>query len=342
MTRALAEHARLRTILKIVGWSSAIGFVMGYWIGRNDLVSALQGFFTGAIVSGLIASVEYGLLRSRAGETVVHGPFAVHVLAKALLYLIATVFGVLAADALFYSSYLRSGFPNPQFLLAVGISVVFAFTFSFIMSLSALLGPKVLSSFITGRYHAPREESRIFLFVDMAGSTQHAERLGPIRFHLFLRRFMNHVGEAADMTGGEIHKYVGDEAIITWPLAAASGGQPLACLGHLRRRISEEASRYRHEFDAVPDFRAGLHGGKIVAGELGGWKKEIAYLGDAVNTTARIAEACRELGHAVLASQSTVAAMPLPSGATLSPIGPVALRGKTEPIELAAVAFGGP
>ena len=60
----------------------------------------------------------------------------------------------------------------------------------------------------------------MLLFIDMESSTAIAERLGEAGFLDFLNRFV------ADVTGpivaqrGEIHKYVGDELIVTWALAA--------------------------------------------------------------------------------------------------------------------------
>ena len=51
-----------------------------------------------------------------------------------------------------------------------------------------LIGPRALLNFITGRYHAPVEENRFVLFVDIAGSTGLAERLGGIGIHRFLDR----------------------------------------------------------------------------------------------------------------------------------------------------------
>ena len=44
--------------------------------------------------------------------------------------------------------------------------------------MNRLLGQHVLLNFVTGRYHQPRVEERVFLFIDMEGSTGFAERLG--------------------------------------------------------------------------------------------------------------------------------------------------------------------
>ena len=51
----------------------------------------------------------------------------------------------------------------------------------------------------------------------MKNSTGIAERLGAVRFHELLNDFFRDIAEAALECGAEIHKYVGDEAILTWP-----------------------------------------------------------------------------------------------------------------------------
>ena len=53
---------------------------------------------------------------------------------------------------------------------------------------------------------------------------------GPIRFHELLNAFFRDIADAALECEAEIHKYVGDEAILTWPDATANAdGEYLAC-----------------------------------------------------------------------------------------------------------------
>lgn len=337
MMRALADPSQIRVIPKIVGVSAVIGVGFGIVLGEGGTRSAIQGAATGVFISLPIAWVELGLIRTRAGEQIAQSRFAIHVLTKASLYLVAVVAGILLSDALFSRSYVGPGFASRQFMIVVGAAFAVSLAISFTMALSAMLGPKVLASFITGRYHQPREERRVFLFVDMIGSTAAGERLGPIRFHLLLRRFIYDVGDAVAATRGEIHKYVGDEVIVTWPEDAALTGLPVACVGLIRDRIADHAEAYRREFGIVPEFWAAIHGGTIVAGELGGWKAEIAFIGDVVNTAARIAEACRTTGRHFLGSRQTIEGMRLPPRFRAEPLGPVALRGRTETVELVAL-----
>src|SRR4029450_14007858 len=125
--------------------------------------------------------------------------------------------------------------------------------------------------------------------VDMKNSTGMAERLGPIRFHELLNDFFRDVADAALECQAEIHKYVGDEAILTWPgERALPEADVLACPFIALDCIAANGERYRQRYGVVPEFRASLHYGEIVAGEIGDVRRDIAYRGDTLNVAARL------------------------------------------------------
>ena len=65
---------------------------------------------------------------------------------------------------------------------------VIAVLTNLVLGIANLIGPRALLNFVTGRYHTPVEENRFVLFVDIAGSTGLAERLGGIGIHRLLDR----------------------------------------------------------------------------------------------------------------------------------------------------------
>ena len=73
-------------------------------------------------------------------------------------------------------------------------------------------------SVVVARFDAPREEQRIVTFIDLIGSTAIAERLGSVRFHGLLSDVFTHLSKVVADFGGEVHRYVGDALIATWPL----------------------------------------------------------------------------------------------------------------------------
>jgi adenylate cyclase len=75
----------------------------------------------------------------------------------------------------------------------------------------------------------------------------------------------------------------------------------------------------------------------VVAGEMGTVKKEIVFLGDTLNTAARIVDACRANGETVIASKTLLDRLTVPAGLRTRPLGAVPLRGKGQPVELVAL-----
>jgi len=171
----------------------------------------------------------------------------------------------------------------------------------------------------------------------MRGSSAIAERLGEVRFLAFLNRFIVDLSLAIAEAGGEIHKYVGDEVIATWRLGPGAGNEPRcvrACFGALDR-LAAGGTGYEREFGERADFRAGLHCGPVAVGELGWLKKEIALIGDAMNTASRIEQACRDTGCRVLASATLLERLAaLPDGVTRRALGPLPMRGKEQAVDL--------
>ena len=76
----------------------------------------------------------------------------------------------------------------------------------------------------------------------------------------------------------------------------------------------------------------------MVVGELGYLKKEIALIGDSMNTAARIQEACRDTSYRVLASAALLERMTeLPAGVQRRALGPMPIRGKQNAVALYAL-----
>jgi adenylate cyclase len=194
----------------------------------------------------------------------------------------------------------------------------------------------VLFAFAAGRYHNPRIEERVLLFIDMRASTAIAERLGELHYLSLLNRFVGDVSFAVAEAGGGIHKYVGDEVIATWRLAP--GVNPPVCVSAAFAaldRIAAQGPAYEREFAVVPDFRAALHSGPVAVGELGSLRREIALIGDTMNTAARILETCRDTDNRVLASAPLIERLAtLPPGVTRRRLGELPMRGKERPLEL--------
>ncbi|HZB91691.1 MAG TPA: adenylate/guanylate cyclase domain-containing protein [Stellaceae bacterium] len=331
-----------RLILRIL-WFTLLGAAAGITIGRFQVVAAgdtpVEGYLSGAAIGatlGLVLSSFEIALNFPWAERLRQAPFLVLLSLRSLVYLgviLASLIGARVVMGGPQSSALS--IPRDEFLLSLAV----AFGFNLLSGMNLLLGPGVLFNFAAGRYHRPRLETRALLLIDLKGSTAIAERLGERRFLTLLNRFIADVSIAVTGAGGEIHKYVGDEIIATWRLRRASNAAAAirACFA-AHARITARAARYQREFGLTPEFRAALHCGPVVIGELGIVKMEIALIGDAMNTAARIEQACRDTGHPVLASAALIDRVEaLPAGITKRALGDWHLRGKEAALALYAL-----
>jgi adenylate cyclase len=292
-----------------------------------------RGALTGAVIGVVLTSFDAFVLRGPLGAPLRRAPFTVHVAVRTGVYLIVILLALKLGVWAFPSPGER-GIESPDVLF----SLAAAFVFAFIQDVNSLLGQNVLINFITGRYYAPRVESRVFLFLDMEGSTGLAERLRPLAFHRLLNRFVLDLTRPIVAARGEIHRYVGDELIATWKLeeGTADGRCVAACFAAIDQ-LARHAPDYRREFGVAVAVRAGLHSGPVVTGEMGSERKEIVFLGDTVNTTARIQELCRETGDRVLASADLIDRLELPPGIAKRSLGDLRLRGKGADLALYAL-----
>ena len=71
-------------------------------------------------------------------------------------------------------------------------------------------------SMLIGEYHKPKNENRIFIFLDINESTSIAEDLGHTRYFMMLRRFFRDITLPIMANDGEIYQYVGDEVVLNW------------------------------------------------------------------------------------------------------------------------------
>ena len=333
----------IRIILpKLVSYVLAaivIGSVYGHFTttaaSPTDFHGLIRGGVTGALIGGVIGPLDTFLLQA-PGAPLTRVPFLLNVAVRAIVYLGVFLF------ALVVGHWLVPDHPQTSVFSFQRLDILFCFAATFVVSfvfeVNRLLGQNVLLAFATGRYYRAKVEQRIFLIIDMKNSTAAAERLGEVGFHRLLNRLVVDLSGAIVLRKGEIYKYVGDEVIATWPLAEGVKDAYClrACFAAIARLV-DRASDYEREFGRRVEFRAGLHCGPVVVGELGSVKKEIALSGDTLNTAARIVDACRDTGEQVIASAALLNQLSLPTSIVARPLGLVPLRGKEQAVELFAL-----
>lgn len=177
----------------------------------------------------------------------------------------------------------------------------------FILQVDNKFGKGILWKFIIGKYKNPVQEKRIFMFLDLKSSTSIAEQLGNTQYHEFLKDFFKDITNAIIYNKGEIYQYVGDEVVVSWEFQnGIEGSSCVKCFFDMKKSIENVAEVYQEKYSLVPEFKAGIHSGAVIAGEIGIMKKEITYSGDVLNSTARIQSMCNELETDILLSDELI------------------------------------
>jgi adenylate cyclase len=326
----MTDAEKWRILARVLGFTVPVGMLIGSalgWLIGGEGTSMAAGAVIGLLVTVGMVSFEVswavGLIPRRWREA----PFLVVLVTRSLVWLAAIVVGM-SLPLLTVAQISPGDLVDQTFVIAVAVSFVGALLSNFIGQVNRLLGYRVLVRLILGRYHRPREEVRVFLLVDLRGSSQIAEELGNLRYHAFLKRFISDVTASAMRYRGEVHRYVGDEVILTW--TAEEGIRDARCIRTvfaISESLKAARTEYEADFGIAPGFRAGLHLGPVVTGEIGTIKHEIAFLGDTLNAAARIEQACKELHQEFLASADVVSALDLPGDIAAESLGRIELRG---------------
>lgn len=206
------------------------------------------------------------------------------------------------------------------------------------LQVSDKYGPGGFRSLISGKHFRPKSDHRIFLFLDLRSSTSIAEQLGEELYFRLLRRCFRDMTNCILDHRGDIYQYVGDEVVVSWPVQRGiEKANCLHCYFDIQQLFASNASAYQKSFGVSPVFKAGLHLGRVTAGEIGVIKKDIAYSGDVLNTTARIQGTCNQLGQEVLISSELMQKLKDNRAFEFQSMGHIHLRGKSDELEVFTV-----
>jgi len=238
----------------------------------------------------------------------------------------------------------HGAFPNRFVLFMTSPTVVFGTFYSLIvnslisitMSASLILGRGMLKNIISGKYYTPIKERRIFMFLDLNDSTMIAEKLGHLSFSKLIQDCFYELS-IFNTYKGEIYKYVGDEAIITWSVSADTNMNCIQSFFAFAALLEKKSAYFMNEYKVIPSFKAGIHIGSVTVTEIGKNKREIAYLGDTVNTTARIQGQCNLLMSDLLISEDLLDVLRVSAKYIIKEMGSYILKGKNEPVRIYSI-----
>ena len=346
---------------------SSISFISQYFF-IYDLLALKKlsgsfpflGEFIGSVLVGLFGGLAGGYLlvfklRSRYKER----SFAFGIVNAGLMFILTYValmaIGLFIIDIVYFSfqgnfSYAFSMSVNnvlfnilsPSFFINVFLFGFLVSCTQFMLQVSDKFGPGILWKFLIGKYYRPRQEERIFMFLDLRSSTTIAEKLSSKKFFDLLKDVFQDITEPILNSQGEIYQYVGDEVVITWPVdQGLAGNNCLLCFFRIQHALEQKEKYYRQKYELLPSFKAGLHIGEATVGEIGVIKKDIVYSGDVLNTASRIQGECNNQNVNILLSSDLLERMQLNGAYKQIALGEFPLKGKKERTALYSITARG-
>ncbi len=317
-------------------------------MGEYNLANAaLAAVIWGALGGFLFAYLEIFVLQNKFRRQ----PFSRVVLIKGGLYVLMLTVLNIFISFLFNSFLAGRAVSDPQVWQNVKAFVYstafwhplfpfFGLTLLtlFIMQISQRFGQGEMMKMLGGRYFQPKEEKRIFMFLDLKSSTAIAEKLGHGQFFNLINDFFHDITDTIIAYRGEIYDYVGDEIIVCWTTTnGIDSANCLQCFFAIEEVIATREDYYKGKYGMVPEFKAGLHLGYATVGEIGRVKKSISYSGDVLNTASRIQSICNDYNEKLLISEDLSSSLVDKPNLNINKIGTIPLKGKEKPVDIYAV-----
>ncbi len=348
MDTSIKRNQKIKSIILISLAGIIIGSLFTAIAFGFDSARIIKGAVGGFLITSILGIFENFVFQSKLKKL----KFSIVLIIRTLVYIVVISLSVMfvwiihestlnsvTVFATIQSSDFKHFVFEGDFKKILLFSVVAGFLINLFTQINSLLGKNVLLNYLKGKYHNPKEEERIFMFLDLSSSTTIGEKLDPIAYHKFMNLYFFDIDDAIVETKGEIYQYVGDEVVISWKdNNGIDNANCLRCFFKIRQKIDSLSDFYEKEFGNVPGFKAGLHSGIVVTGEIGASKREIVFHGDVLNTASRIQAQCNSLKKTFLASEDVLRKVKLPDEYVSESLGKFMLRGKEHQVELFSIA----
>jgi len=228
-------------------------------------------------------------------------------------------------------------FSLPVIPIALIYALIANFAIALFLQINMMLGNGNLFRIIRGKFYTPKVDKRIFMFLDLRGSTTIAEKLGHLKYSQLIQDCFYDLS-IVHKYKADIYQYVGDEAVLEW--RAGNGKESMNCIKTFfafQDQIAGRAEFYRGKYEHLPEFKAGMNIGDVTIAEVGEMKREIAFHGDAINTAARIQGECNRLNSDLLVSEELLNYVTLEPWVKSDLKGRIHLKGKEEAIGIYSI-----
>jgi adenylate cyclase len=174
------------------------------------------------------------------------------------------------------------------------------------------------------------------LFQDIRGFTSLSERTPPAALLAMLNVFFTEMVAAVESHGGIVKQFTGDGVMALFGAPVQHPDDPSRAVQaaiDMLRRLDGFNQQRAQAGAATLRIGIGIHTGEVVAGPIGpDTRMEYGVVGDAVNLASRVQELTKEVGAAILVTDTTAAYLEEQFQFGAQAVLPV--RGKAEPIRV--------
>lgn len=305
---------------------------------RLDFASSVKIVLTLGPIMGVFSGLTQVWMEDRIYRRVSILKFLALRLVNTLLFLVL----LMVSAFLVYKTYFNLQQSFAAFAFQAGGFAVYFYLIlidlliNTMRQLNLMFGGRNLAKILTGKFYIPREEERVFMFLDLQSSTQLAEKLGHQLYSSLIQDCFNDLAVVIECQA-EIYQYVGDEAVLTWNRSAGlEHDNAINAYFRYKDQLESRESYYMKTYGVIPFFKAGMHLGIVMVTEIGKYKREIAYHGDTINTAARIQGQCNALKAELLISEDLKQHIQGPYQA--KNVGSILLRGKESEVDIYALS----
>ena len=352
-----SNHAR-RFVFNLVFWIGVFTFILGvryYDIGNIAFLNVpveipIYRIFFNGLVGGLVVGFFYTLVEWRLDSVQLYNHSFLVVILLRTMYLFLVC--IISMASLAYLNYVFDVYTNTidpdevsslKYILSSTVRFLFLgalignFFLSVFHTLRSKIGYQEFNNLLMGKYREPQEEHRAFMFLDLKSSTTIAEKLGHKKYSRLIQDSFRDLTGALVQTEAEVYQYVGDEAVLSWPIEKAIENDNCLRAHQIFQNILEERSTYyQKQYGMLPVFKAGVNLGPVTVVEIGVLKRAIVYHSDVLNTASRIQSLCNQYDETLLVSQEIVEQLDT-STHRFEEIGDILLRGKTKRVKVYTV-----
>lgn len=303
-------------------------------------VASLGGAIIGTFIGAMEIFVYPRFIKQRS--------FGFSIVLRSLIFIITILFVTLFIIYFYYSQISLDGaevleaalnyYWSVSFLAIVIYLLILSALMDFILQVNQRMGPGTIINLLQGKYFKPREEERIFMFLDLSSSTTIAEQLGHIKFSQLLQDCFRDLSGLLLKHDASVYQFVGDEAVLTWKYDKKKiNNASIQLFLEYEALIELRKDSYQKKYGLIPVFYASVNAGMVTVAEVGEIKSEVAFHGDVLNTASRVQKLCKKYNEKILLTCDFKDRLP-PDFDKLRKLDEIAVVGKKRIVEIFALS----